>query len=178
MLQQYLPFTVLKRLWNGFNSIITINVATVLTVYGIETAIGVCQCHDQNQLQQYLLFTVCDEGCEAAEERSDDEDRTSLVPDWREGKTKRIEWKRLPLAVLKRESNFTFFVMIHSKVATVPTACGMRRRVRGSRGAKRRWGPHISSPWPKGRENKGDEVTAPTACGIETCQRPKHFCSL
>jgi len=54
-------------------------------------------------------------------------------------------------------------------VATVLlTACGMRRRVRGSRGAKRRWGPHISSPWLKGRENKGDEVTVPTACGIET----------
>ena len=53
-------------------------------------------------------------------------------------------------------------------VATVLTACGMRRRVRGSRGAKRRWGPHISSPWPKGRENKGDEATVLTACGIET----------
>ena len=58
----------------------------------------------------------------------------------------------------------------HLLVATVPTACGMRRRVRGSRGAKRRWGPHISSPWPKGRENKGDEVTVLTACGIETLQ--------
>ena len=44
----------------------------------------------------------------------------------------------------------------------------MRRRVRGSRGAKRRWGLHISSPWPKERENKGDEVTVLTACGIET----------
>ena len=44
-------------------------------------------------------------------------------------------------------------------VATVLTACGMRRRVRGSRGVKRRWGPHISSPWPKGRKNKGDKVT-------------------
>ena len=54
-------------------------------------------------------------------------------------------------------------------VATVLlTACGMRRRVRDSRGAKRRWGPHISSPWPKGGENKCNEVTVPTACGIET----------
>ena len=51
-------------------------------------------------------------------------------------------------------------------VATVPTACGMRRRVRGSRGAKRRWGPHISSPWLKGRENEKDGVTVPTACGM------------
>ena len=56
----------------------------------------------------------------------------------------------------------------YKSVATVLTACGMRRRVRGSRGAKRRWGPHISSPWPKGRENKGDEATVLTACGIET----------
>ena len=54
----------------------------------------------------------------------------------------------------------------NSWVATVLTACGMRRRVRGSRGAKRRWGPHISSPWPKGRENKGEEVTVLTACGM------------
>ena len=60
------------------------------------------------------------------------------------------------------------FTIIKHPVATVLTACGMRRRVRGSREAKRRWGPHISSPWPKGRENKGDEVTVPTACGIET----------
>ena len=51
----------------------------------------------------------------------------------------------------------------------------MRRRVRGSRGAKRRWGPHISSPWPKGGENKGNEVTVLTACGIETTTlRPLH----
>ena len=39
-------------------------------------------------LQQCLSLAVCDEGCEAAEERSDDEGRTSLVPDRREGKTK------------------------------------------------------------------------------------------
>ena len=46
----------------------------------------------------------------------------------------------------------------------------MRRRVRGSRGTKWRWGPHISSPWLKGRENEKDGVTVPTACGIETYQ--------
>ena len=38
-------------------------------------------------LQQYLPLAVCDEGCEAAEEQNDDEGRTSLVPDQREGKT-------------------------------------------------------------------------------------------
>ena len=60
------------------------------------------------------------------------------------------------------------FVEFFIKVATAPTARGMRRRVRGSRGTKWRWGPHISSPWLKGRENKGDKVIVLTACGIET----------
>ena len=40
----------------------------------------------ETALQQYLPFTVCDEGCETAEERSDDEVRTSLVHDRREVK--------------------------------------------------------------------------------------------
>ena len=42
-------------------------------------------------LQQYLPFTVCAEGCEAAEEQSDDEVRTSQVPEQSEGKTKVIK---------------------------------------------------------------------------------------
>ena len=66
-LQQYLPFTVLKR-------------PKSLRAYGSQHFL----------LQQYLPFTVCDEGCEAAENRSDDEARTSLVSDRREGKTKVI----------------------------------------------------------------------------------------
>ena len=41
--------------------------------------------------QQHLPFTVCAEGCEAAEEQSDDEVRTSQVPERREGKTKVIK---------------------------------------------------------------------------------------
>ena len=53
-------------------------------------------------------------------------------------------------------------------VATVLTVYGMRRRGRGSRGAKRRWGPHISSPWPEGRENRGDKAIVLTVYGIET----------
>ena len=53
-----------------------------------------------------------------------------------------------------------------TSVATVPTVYGMRRRGRGSRGAKRRWGPHISSPWLKGRENKVYKVTVPTVYGM------------
>ena len=55
-------------------------------------------------------------------------------------------------------------------IAIVPTVYGMRRRVRGSRGAKRRWGPHSSSPWSEGRENRGDKATVLTVYGIETLE--------
>ena len=79
----------------------------------------------------------------------------------------------LLLAVLKLWMTIKFITSCLT-VATVLTACGMRRRVRGSRGAKRRWGPHISSPWLKGMENKGDEVTVLTACGIETHLQKSH----
>ena len=76
----------------------------------------------------------------------------------------------LPLAVCESPAGQVLYKSLW--VATVLlTACGRRRRVRDSRGAKRRWGPHISSPWPKGGENKGNEVTVPTACGIETHYR-------
>ena len=40
--------------------------------------------------QQHLPFTVCAEGCETAEAQSDDEVRTSQVPEQSEGKTKMI----------------------------------------------------------------------------------------
>ena len=40
--------------------------------------------------QQYLSFSVCAEGYETAEEQSDDDVRTSQVPERREGKTKVI----------------------------------------------------------------------------------------
>ena len=108
-----------------------------------------------NTLQQYLPLAICDEGCEAAEERSDDEARTSLVPDWKEGKMKRIEWKYLPITVLKRFAFFVCVTRIYAKmlqqhlplavlkrlnifcelmcfsvkVATVPTACGIETTV-------------------------------------------------
>ena len=42
-------------------------------------------------LQQSLPFTVCAEGCETAEAQSDDEVRTSQVPEQSEGKTKVIK---------------------------------------------------------------------------------------
>ena len=66
MLQQYLPFTVLKH--NIIN----------------------CEIIEIFELQQYLPFTVCAEGCEIAEEQSDDEVRTSQLPERSEGKTRVI----------------------------------------------------------------------------------------
>ena len=78
-LQQHLPFTVLKPK----AAFCSDPIATGLT------------------LQQHLPFTVCAEGCEAAEEQSDDEVRTSQVPERSEGKT-RLIWKWvLPFTVLK-----------------------------------------------------------------------------
>ena len=120
------------------------------------------------KLQQSLPFTVCAEGCEAAEEQSDDEVRTSQVPERSEGKTKVIKQQSLPFTVLKLNSshdkippcgscNSTYRLRYWNSfidtlkairfpwlVATVLTVYGMRRRVRDSRGAERRWGPHIS----------------------------------
>jgi len=58
-------------------------VATVLTVYGIETDELLQRIHNEltYELQQPLPFTVCAEGCETAEEQGDDEVRTSQVPE-------------------------------------------------------------------------------------------------
>ena len=58
-LQQYLPFTVLKHI-NPLTGIIFNSVATVLTVYGIETTNIVLFNEDLDgaMLQQYLPFTV------------------------------------------------------------------------------------------------------------------------
>ena len=50
-------------------------------------------------LQQHLPFTVCAEGCEAAEVQSDDEVRTSQVPEQSEGKTKMMKQQYLPFTV-------------------------------------------------------------------------------
>ena len=57
-LQQYLPFTVLKlNMW--FREIRNDYVATVLTVYGIETiSIHLLDTRNHLVLQQYLPFTV------------------------------------------------------------------------------------------------------------------------
>ena len=50
-------------------------------------------------LQQHLPFTVCTAGSEKAEEQSDDEVRTSQVPERSEGKTKVIRQQHLPFTV-------------------------------------------------------------------------------
>ena len=89
-LQQLLPFTVLKLLVLAFTAFSASCVATALTVYGIETIKSTLLINDLTTLQQLLPFTVCAEGCETAEEQSDDEVRTSQVPERSEGKTKVI----------------------------------------------------------------------------------------
>ena len=59
MLQQYLPFTVLKlRQATNAQTHALLLVATVLTVYGIETNQGDNRRVASYQLQQYLPFTV------------------------------------------------------------------------------------------------------------------------
>ncbi len=75
--QQSLPFTVLKLSAHSENR------------------------HGMMVLQQCLPFTVCAEGCETAEEHSDDEAHTLQVPERREGKTRVLKQQYLPFTVLK-----------------------------------------------------------------------------
>ena len=60
LLQQYLPFTVLKQLLNGKHNTYQSIVATVLTVYGIETLTYVastCYCYVATVLTVYGIET-------------------------------------------------------------------------------------------------------------------------
>ena len=75
MRQQHLPFTVLK-------------LKVLFTTF-------FCCC----KLQQRLPFTVCATGGETAEEQSDDEVRTSQVPERSEGKTRAMRKQYLPFTV-------------------------------------------------------------------------------
>ena len=78
-------------------------IAIVLTACGIETIrLAQLLIYRLIRLQQHLPFTICAEGCETAEEQSDDEVRTSQVPERSEGKTKVIKQQHLPFTVLKR----------------------------------------------------------------------------
>ena len=56
-MQQYLPFTVLKRHNEWIHYYLRLGVATVLTVYGIETKDILIRIAEK-ALQQYLPFTV------------------------------------------------------------------------------------------------------------------------
>ena len=69
---------------------------------------------------------VCAEGCETAEEQSDDEVRTSQVPEQSEGRIKVIKQQHLPFTVLKLLLNeFHCPQCTFRNVATTPTACGI-----------------------------------------------------
>ena len=68
---------------------------------------------------------VCAEGCETAEEQSDDEVRTSRVPERSEGKTKVIKQQYLPFTVLKRFAFDAYHIMEFVIVATVLTVYGI-----------------------------------------------------
>ena len=92
-----------------------LKVATVPTAYGIETFFLRLGDHIRSpKLQQCLPFAVCDEGWETAEEQSDDEVRTSLVPDRRENEKDRVNvptacgsetpWHRLCTSCLRHDS--------------------------------------------------------------------------
>ena len=99
-LQQYLPFTILKQIkfcttfFTSKNALQQCLPLAVLKPFMVNVVFVIMQ-----WLQQCLPFTVCDEGCETAEEQSDDEVRTSLVPDRREGKTEVIKKQHLPFMV-------------------------------------------------------------------------------
>ena len=77
------------------------------------------------RLQQHLPPAVCAEGCEIAEEQSDDEVRTSQVPERREGKTKMMKQQHLPFTVLKQWLRTNNCRSLMCEVATVLTVYGI-----------------------------------------------------
>ena len=74
-------------------------------------------------MQQHLLLAVCAPECETEEEPSDDEVRTSQVPERSEGKTKVIGQQCLPFTVLKRVR--FYYLTNNIPVATAPTVYGI-----------------------------------------------------
>ena len=149
------------RYWNFFNQCMFAPekfVATVLTVYGIETA--------KNYGYEFFLLR-----CNSAYRLRYWNSNIPLT-----GRLEMLALQQcLPFTVLKLTSNTTSTCTTISScnsayrlrywntpsgttiskplnsVATALTVYGMRRRVRGSREAKRQWGPHISSTWTKWR---------------------------
>ena len=89
-LQQYLPFTVLKRFSITSLRVKSVTLQQHLSFTVLKQFSLTSDAKLYARLQQYLPFTVCAEVCETAEEQSDDEVRTSQVPEQSEGKTKAI----------------------------------------------------------------------------------------
>ena len=107
MLQQYLPFTVLKRLFDP-TECLTFCVATVLTVYGIETCKISYAAMLKAALQQYLPFTVLK--------------HPKLITNYIE-KISLLQ-QYLPFTVLKQRIIYIRFMDVY-KVATVLTVYGI-----------------------------------------------------
>ena len=149
--------------------------ATVLTVYGIETrGLSLERDGDNFALQQCLPFTVL-KHCYMCLEWSprkccNSTYRLRYAPKSARQQRSKATMKSAHRKYLNEEkvkwrwsSNSTYrlrywnrflvvgFQFVPLRVATAPTVYGMRRRVRDSRGAKRRWGPHIASTWTKRR---------------------------
>ena len=91
MLQQHLPFTVLKLipLREGILYLQPLQQHLPFTVLKRVKVYDFCFKHF-TWLRQHLPFTVCAAECEAAEEQCDDEAHTLQVPERSEGKTKGI----------------------------------------------------------------------------------------
>ena len=91
LLQQHLPFTVLKRLLflRCQANTILLRQHLPFTVLKRVKVYDFCFKHF-TWLRQHLPFTVCAAECEAAEEQCDDEAHTLQVPERSEGKTKGI----------------------------------------------------------------------------------------
>ena len=102
MEQKFTVYGIETSYWTHFSLVSTIRCNSAYHLWYWNDIRHAKYCSIDVKLQQYLPLAVCDEGWETVEARSDDEVRTSLVPDQKDGKTKRIEWKCLPLAVLKR----------------------------------------------------------------------------
>ena len=90
-MQQCLPFTVLKRIVTEWCLVLWLYVATVLTVYGIETPKQNPKDFAQLYVATVLIFTVGAAECEAAKEQSDNEAYTLQAFEQSEGKTKVIK---------------------------------------------------------------------------------------
>ena len=151
-LQQYLPFTVLKQFGRFavselFTALQQYLPFTVLKLSHLVVSVVV----SFFELQQYLPFTVLKRFNTA---------KYAIY-------SIAVLQQYLPFTVLKR-SSISLFTWEWLLVATAPTVHGMRRRVRDSRGTKRRWGPHISSTWTQRRQNEGDQAIVLTVHGIET----------